>query len=396
MPRLAWLRTVLIVALVLLCGTVARNVLWAEDRPAARPAERLSIDDMVDLEATFTRIVERVGPSVVAIRVTRPLRSTIGGDESAEIINQGLDQPVESAGSGVVVRGDGMILTNEHVIMEAESIRVRLSDGREFEASVVGRDARSDLAVIRIPAQGLRPAELGDLRTVRRGQWAIAMGNPFGLARDGQASVSIGHVSATGRALQRELDPTQQRYYGNLIQTTADINPGNSGGPLLNLNGQVIGINTAIQTRGGGNEGVGFAVPVSERTRAIIDALLVGRQVEYGYLGVQTRRPLLTERRRAGVESGGAYVTSVDPGAPAEHAGIRTGDILTAFNGVAIEDDDHLIRLVGAARVGAFAEVRLVRDGRTMDVRVRVGRRRLPGEPASARLRAGGAINSAS
>ncbi|MHC4092525.1 MAG: S1C family serine protease, partial [Planctomycetota bacterium] len=198
-----------------------------------------------------------------------------------------------SHGSGAVIRRDGYILTSTHVIEGADEIVVTMHDGREFEAELVQADQRSDLAVIKIEAQNLRPVRLGDLSRVRQGQWCFVVGNPFGLSNtSGKPALTYGIVSALGRDLNDELNAedlaeAERRYYGNLIQTSAAINPGNSGGPLFNINGEMTGVVIAIASRSGVNEGTGFAIPVTRRTREIIDLLRRGEQVQYGYLGVE-------------------------------------------------------------------------------------------------------------
>jgi serine protease Do len=361
-----WLRSIGLAMLIVGGGTTFHQVEQARstDPSDSVPKQAISLDEMVSLEEIFTHLADEVGPSVVAIRVTRRLspahRLPDSPHESGDVfINQAPDHPVSSAGSGIVLRADGRILTNEHVL--------------------VASDVRSDLAVLRIDRNDLKPARLGDLAKVHRGQWAFALGDPYGFAVDGRAAISVGHISALGRALQRQLDPTNVRYYGNLIQTTADINPGNSGGPLLNLRGEVVGINTAIQTRTGSNEGVGFAVPISERTRQIMDRLLEGKPVDYGYLGVHVRGPTQAERKEAGItEALGALITAIEPETPAEAAGLRIGDVIVEYQGMPIDTADHLVRLVGMTPGNREVVLRFHRSGRLRTAKVVVARRYVP------------------
>ncbi|UCG32054.1 MAG: trypsin-like peptidase domain-containing protein [Phycisphaerales bacterium] len=388
MHTIRWQRSACLAILIVGAGTAFHEVEQARstDPPDSVPRQMISLDEMVSLEEVFTRLAEEVGPSVVAIRVTRRLDSAhrsadspqAGGDVT---INQAPEHPVSSAGSGVVLRADGRILTNQHVIAAADEITVLLHDGSRCPATLVASDVRSDLAVLRVDRNDLKPARLGDLSDVHRGQWAFALGDPYGFAADGHVAISVGHISALGRALQRQLDPTNVRYYGNLIQTTADINPGNSGGPLLNLQGEVVGINTAIQTRTGSNEGVGFAVPISERTRQIIDHLLEGEPAEYGYLGVHVRAPTPAERREAGITGAlGALVTAIEPETPAAAAGLRVGDIITEYEGTPTDGADHLVRLVGMTRCNREVVVRYYRAGRLCTARAVVARRYVPAQ----------------
>ena len=392
MKTSGWQRSVCLAILIVGGGTVVRDVGRAQpDNPQAPiSARNISLDEMARLEEAFTRLTDEAGPSVVAIRVTRTVGSTPAAAEGSDVtINQAPDQPVASAGSGIILRPNGYILTNQHVISGADRISVLLHDGSRCPARLVASDLRSDLAVLRIDRDDLKPARLGDVSQVRRGQWAFAMGDPYGFAGDGQLAVSVGHVSALGRGLQRQLDPSNLRYYGNLIQTTADINPGNSGGPLLNLQGEVFGINTAIQTRSGNSEGLGFAVPISERTRRIIDLLLCGEQVSYGYLGVYVRRPTAAEREEAGaLRTDGALVTAVEPETPAEAADLRVGDIISEYDGLGVESADHLVRLAGMTPAGPEVTIHYYRANGEHTVLAVIAERYVPTAQAEPRVEA--------
>ena len=200
----------------------------------------------------------------------------------------------------------------------------------------------------------------------------IVLGNPFGSASagKGEAAMSFGVVSGLGRQLTPQLDPQDQRYYGNLIQTDARINPGNSGGPLINLRGEVIGVNTAISTRSGSSQGVGFAIPIDDHTRGVIARLARGEEIEYGYLGVSPDTPTALDRQRAGCPPGvGVVVRGVTEASPAAAAGLQPGDVIVAFDGRPVGDVDALIRAVGAARAGREVEIGIYRDGQPMNLR---------------------------
>ncbi len=322
----------------------------------AADAELSSFAELEKIEAAFTALGEKLAPSVVSIRAHRRL-STINPKRT---YSNKRDLLVTAAGSGVIIRSDGKILTNNHVVQGAELIEVVLHDQRAFEAVALHSDLRSDLAILTIDAHDLEPARLGDLSRVKQGQWAIAMGNPYGHSRDGHAAMTYGVVSALGRSLP-ELGSRVQ-YYGNLIQTDADINPGNSGGPLFNIYGEMIGINTAISTRSGSSDGVGFAIPISHRTRAIFETLLEKKAVEYGFLGVELKR--VQRRGRSGRRTG-AIVKKIEPDTPAERASLRADDRIVRFNGTRIRDNNDLIRIVGATAIGQSALIEYVRDGQT-------------------------------
>jgi serine protease Do len=272
------------------------------------------------------------------------------------------------------------VLTNEHVVHRLRQVDVVLADGQVCPAEMVGADPRSDLAVLRIQADDLQPAELGGVDQVRRGHWTLAMGNALGLATDGQASFSYGVVSAIGRVLP-QLGRAQDRYYGNLIQSTVQIHQGNSGGPLFDMNGRVIGVNTAIGIATDLGISVGFSIPLDRRAMTIIEKLIAGEPVDYGYLGAQVPMDGLADR-----DEEGALISDVVPGEPADEAGIQPQDVVLIFDGQPVRDEDHLIRLVGATEVGRVVPVTLRRNGRQMTVELKVGRRPAPLIGAQARM----------
>jgi len=348
------------------------------------------------LQNTLAAVAKSVRPSVVVVRAVRKIEAytddahgtTRPQDELNGIHSRSPhwhDRKFPAIGSGIVIRADGLVLTNEHVVNKArpEDITCTLSNGETYAVQRVSSDSRRDLAVLKIDAQGLTPAKLGDLSQVRQGHFAIVMGNPFGSASDshGRPAMSFGIISALGRGLTRQLDPMMtQRYYGNLIQTDARVNPGNSGGPLLNIAGEVIGINTAISTRSGSSEGVGYAIPISKRTKEIIEQLAKDEVVDYGFLGVGLRSGSTDNSDQATTAPAvpGALVESVEFGTPAAAANLQEGDIITGFNGHSVSDADELICLVGAARVGVPVNLAIYRGPNKLTVPVTPARRKLP------------------
>src|SRR6185369_6855061 len=250
-----------------------------------------------------------------------------------------------SLGSGFLISKDGYIVTNSHVVRDAESIQVKLSNDKVYDAKVIGGDHKTDIAVIKINAADLPVAVLGDSDKLEVGQWAIAIGNPFGLER----SMTVGVVSATGRSNMGI------ETYENFIQTDASINPGNSGGPLLNIHGEVIGINTAIVAAG---QGIGFAIPIT-MAKPIVTQLLQKGSVSRGYMGV-TIQPVTEELAHSfGLkEAKGALVNNILKGGPAEKAGMRHGDVIIALNGADVKDPSHLQRLVAEAGTGKAVKVK--------------------------------------
>ncbi|MFQ5849426.1 MAG: DegQ family serine endoprotease [Candidatus Binatia bacterium] len=269
----------------------------------------------------------------------------------------------KSLGSGFIVDREGFILTNNHVVENADKIVVRLSDGREFEASLVGRDPKTDIAVIKINNdRDLPTAPLGDSQSLEVGEWVLAIGNPFGL----EHSVTSGIVSAKGRIIGA--GP-----YDNFIQTDASINPGNSGGPLINTRGEVVGINTAIFSRGGGNIGIGFAIPIN-LVKELLPQLKSKGKVTRGWLGVVIQRVTPAIAESLGMdEARGALVASVSEGGPAERGGVRVGDVIVEFDGTRVKESHDLPIIVARTPVGKKVQVKVRREGEEVIVWVTIG-----------------------
>jgi len=335
----------------------------------------VSVNTPVDLKAienAFTRLAESVTPVVVAIeaRVRQDvLVSGLDTSSSEDVVVEAVTN-----GSGFIIRPDGYIVTNHHVIQYADDIRVVLHDRRSFKAEVIQFDHRSDLALLRIDAFDLPVAKLGDIKRVKAGQWAFTVGNPFGVAgRCGPAAFSVGVVGGLGRSMPSPVETEQgERFYGNLIQTDASLNPGSSGGPLFNIQGEVIGIGTVIVSLSGAHEGLGFAIPISDRTRRIMDLLLRGEPVRYGQLGVEAQT---SSPQQPGQPEGGVRITAVRGGGsrnPAARAGLRSGDVVIAMNGQPITCmDDFKLRL-NSLFVDDEVAIRYVRQGQICMVRAKL------------------------
>jgi S1-C subfamily serine protease len=248
------------------------------------------------------------------------------------------------------------------VVQDCVELRAILHDGRELPAVVVAADARCDLAVLRVPQQGLTPARFCDWSGVARGQWTLALGNPYGLAADGQASVAVGVVANLGRQIPG-LGAEDDRFYYDMLQTTASIHPGHSGGPLFNLSGELVGVITAMHTHAPADEGAAFAIPLTPGRRRVIETLCAGQTPRYGYLGLSVRS-LEADERGGGVR--GVIVQQVEPGGPADAAGVQIGDRVVSADGQALGAPGQMAQLVGQAPVGSRVELALVRDGRAL------------------------------
>jgi serine protease Do/serine protease DegQ len=286
------------------------------------------------------------------------------------------ERPFQSAGSGVIFDAKaGYILTNAHVVENATEITVTLQDGRDVKAEVLGSDAPSDVAVLKVKPEGLSQITLGDSAKVEVGDFVVAIGNPFGL----QHTVTSGIISGLSRS---GINPDG---YEDFIQTDASINPGNSGGALVNLRGELIGINTAILSRSGGNIGIGFAIPVN-MARSVMEQLIKFGSVKRGQLGVSMYTVTPDIAHSLGLNSAvGALVSQVVDGSPAEKAGIRTGDVITSVNGQPVKSNSELRNTIGLRRVGDKVDIGLVRDGKPLKVTAVIAdtATEMPGGPPS-------------
>ncbi len=355
-------------------------------------AEGASTNPARALEAQFVEVAKRIGPSVVSIstevtervRMRRPLSRRGPFSEFEEdlfdrffedFFGEMPDREFKQRGlgTGVIIDEEGYILTNEHVIHGADKVTVTLPDGREFKGQIKGTDVRSDLAVIKIDASHLPVADLGDSERVQIGQWAIAVGNPFGWAVGGtEPTVTVGVISALNRTLRVS---SADRDYSSLIQTDAAINPGNSGGPLVNLDGQVVGINVAIFSTSGGYQGVGFAIPVNT-AKAILGDLIQGKKILYGWMGINVQDVTEELAKHFGLSPRqGVIVARVLPGSPGEKGGLKDGDVIVRFDGQPLADVRGLLKGVAKARVGKRVALEVIREKRAITVNVEVEER---------------------
>ena len=371
----------------------------AQDQHTAKPAPQVKVDPSALQRSngaitSFAPIVDKVGPSVVTIFTTKEVKqqpNSLSGNPTLRRFFGIPDGPdgdeggggggggggkVEGLGSGVIVSADGLILTNNHVAEAGDEILVRIGDhGHEYKAKKVGNDPSSDLALLRIDATNLPVITFADSDQVKVGDLVLAVGNPFALTN----TVTMGIVSALGRGGMGITD------YEDFIQTDASINPGNSGGALVDVQGRLIGINTAIFSRTGGNEGIGFAVP-SNLARTVMDSLLKHGKVTRGYLGtaVQSLNPDLADQFKVPADQQGALIADVNPGGAADKAGLKNGDIITAVNDKPIVDPHSLRLSVGGMSPGDKVTITYLRDGQTKTTEVTLGQQSASGEEVQA------------
>src|SRR5579883_38608 len=378
---------------------ITSGVKAAKENTVAPGATPLTIPDPVQLSTTFTQIAKQLEPSVVNIsteyrpkaptqtrtpnrrRQVQPPDDDQGDDSGLPDLFQrffgnpfGDGAPDQAQrrgfalGSGVVVDRAGYILTNNHVVDKADRIQVKFSgDPNQYEAKVVGTDPQTDLAVIRVEGKhDLTPAKIGNSDAVQVGDWAVAIGSPFGF----QATVTTGIISAKERDI-----PGDSTQFQHFLQTDAAINPGNSGGPLLNIRGEVIGINTAIASRSGGYQGIGFALPINTAAE-VYNAIIKTGHMTRGSIGVSFT-PSDTDQARALLKSfgvnEGVFVQTVAPGGPAEKAGIKEGDIIVSINGKPVHDGNQLVSTVTATPIGQPLDVTVMRNGKRENYKVVVG-----------------------
>jgi serine protease Do len=322
--------------------------------------------------SSFADLAERVSPAIVNIQTSKKITAGEQGPHPLwEFLPPGYRQyfqmprEIPSLGTGFVISADGYIATNNHVIEDVDTIEVHFLNGNKLEAEIVGRDPSTDVALIRVePEKDLPFLPLGNSDEVRPGDWVLAVGNPFGL----EHTVTAGIVSAKHRAINNP--SSVQARFDDFIQTDAAINPGNSGGPLLNLSGEVIGINTAIRQ---GANSVGFAIPVNI-AKGVLPQLRVSGKVSRGWLGVRIQSVSDDTAELLGLpRKMGALVSEVDPGGPAASAGVQHGDVIIEFNGEPVDEMEELPKLVAAAPVGSKARLKVVRKGKEKSLSVKLG-----------------------
>jgi len=352
--------------------------IWASSPVPAPYAQTTSL--MPGAPSSFSSLVKGARPSVVNISTVKIIK----GRQNAPFMPfggpSGPNDPLRdfferffreqmprdfkqrNLGTGFVIDEDGYILTNNHVVEKTDEITVKLADESEFIAKIVGRDPKTDLALIRIePDRPLKALPMGDSDKLEVGDWVVAIGNPFGLGN----TVTAGIVSAKYRHLGSGA-------YDNFIQTDASINPGNSGGPLLNTSGEVIGINTAIFSQSGGNIGIGFAIPVN-MAKDLLPQLKKGRVIR-GWLGIMIQKVTPELKEKFGLkDENGALVADVSPGGPADKGGVKRGDVIVSFDGKEIKEMKDLPYLVAGTPVGKIATVEIIRNGRKQSLQVKVG-----------------------
>lgn len=333
------------------------------------PAEQKPVNTLKDLNDAIVNIADKATPAVVTIQVKQtvevpqnPLSRFFGEPrQNSERQRRGL-------GSGVIVSQDGYILTNAHVVEDADEITVGLSNGEEYDGEVVGTDSRTDVAVVKIDATGLSSLSFGNSDEARVGEIVLAIGSPLG--QDLAHSVSMGIISAKGRAIGII---EQGAGYENFIQTDAAINPGNSGGAMVNMDGQLIGINTAIASRSGGNDGIGFAVPAN-LAKSVMESLIKTGKVTRAYLGIYGTDIDRTMARGLGLdEAQGIIVGSVQPETPAAEAGLREGDVIKTLNGKRIENYAKFRTTIATSNPGTEVTLEIVRNGESQTLEVTLG-----------------------
>jgi len=379
------IHTSVIVAVVLTMALIGGAVLYSSSIQSpqilgaeSKQTEVESYGALHPFEAPFVKAADRIKPAVVTITTVRkvgpalaptpPLSPFPFNDLFGRDFNRFFEQlprgeyKQRGLGSGVIVNADGYILTNNHVIDGADELHVQLDDGRKIKAALVGTDPKSDLAVIRIDAKNLIAATLGQSNDIRVGQWVMAVGNPFGLSQ----TVTTGIISATSR------EGIGVAQYEDFIQTDAAINHGNSGGPLINLKGQVIGINTAIMSRSGGNNGVGMAIPI-DMARNVMDQLIEKGSVTRGWLGVIIQDLSAKMAQTFGYAGKGVLIGDVLKDSPAAKGGLKVGDIIYSADGKSVTGVSEFRHQIARAAPGSSIRFGVFRDGKNQQVTVKLG-----------------------
>jgi serine protease Do len=383
---LSALLAVVIIALGTLLWARVRIDVGVGQPTQAAPARGATLSPLQD---DFVAVAQRVEPAVLSVITSRAVRvSSLEGPPFGKEIPdfrfffggpQEQERAVQGLGSGVVIRPDGYILTNNHVVEGADKVRVVFPDQAQttVEARVVGTDPETDLAVIKVDRQGLTAIELGDAKSLKVGQWAIAIGSPFGLPQ----TMTVGVISALGRHISA---PNSEFSMENMIQTDAAINRGNSGGPLVDINGRLIGVNTMIFSETGGSEGVGFAIPV-DVVQYVYPQLIENRTIARGWLGVKIQN-LSPEMASVWGVTQGAVIAHVVSGRPADKAGLKPGDIVVSVQGAPIKDVTELRDAISRSGPDKKLTLEIVRDGKHMEVSAKTALKESP-QPRRERTR---------
>jgi serine protease Do len=378
MTNKRWLLTISLLIIIILAFVYVKGQVIPERTSMDASKQNVKAVAFNSSLPSFSQLVNHVKPTIVNISTTtvfngpdmqdknmgpvNPFRDFFGDDFVDKFFGNSPKKEFKqkSLGSGFLIDREGYILTNNHVVEKASSIKVKLSDEKEYDAKIIGRDPKTDIALIKIDVNHELPSAIfGDSDKLEVGDWVVAIGNPFGL----EHTVTAGIVSAKGRVIGA--GP-----YDDFIQTDASINPGNSGGPLLNLKGEVVGINTAIVS---GGQGIGFAIPVNV-VQGLLPQLKGKGKIARGWLGVVIQKITPEIAKSFGLkETEGALVSDVMEDGPAEKAGIKRGDVITSFNGKKIKDNEMLPRLVAATEIGKKAKVEIIRDGKPAGIEIVIG-----------------------
>ncbi len=364
---------ILFILISLLIGYLIGNnlAIFSPKSTSYPPAYTPRVPRSITGESTaFSDVVKSVGPAVVNISTTKTVRRDISPfshpfdpfEDFFDSFRLPRKYKERSLGSGVIVSSDGYIITNYHVVEKADEIKVTLYDKQDYKGKIIGSDPKTDIAIIKIPAKSLPAVKWGDSDSLQVGEFVLAFGNPYGFSH----TVTMGIVSAVGRANVGIAD------YEDFIQTDAAINPGNSGGPLVNIRGELIGINTAIFSRTGGYQGIGFAVP-SNMAESVMKQLVKEGKVTRGWLGVTIQSITPDLAKEFGLKNGkGAVVSEIMKGGPAEKAGLKRGDIILEVNGKTINDAESLRNAVAQSEVGSHIKIKIVREGQPLSLTAKV------------------------
>ena len=376
----------------ILFATAGANLFGASDA-VGTPGQAAALDGSTsieqssaampnDFETAFSKVAESVNPAVVQIRAAQVVEQRRMNPFEGTPFERFFGQPGPSGpevrqglGSGVIVRSDGHIVTNNHVIEDAEQLSVRTLDGTQYDAEVVGTDPYSDLAVLKIDAEDLTAVSFGNSEQIKVGQWVMAFGSPLDERLNN--SVTAGIISALGRLRstpQRRGDRSQSAGVNNFIQTDTAINPGNSGGPLINLRGELVGINTAIASQTGGYQGIGFAIP-SNTVERVATQIIEEGSVQRAYLGIRYGGAPQTLVQNEDLPQGAAVVSQVESGTPADDAGFQAGDIITAIDGEPLEEYLQLGNKIASMQPGDQVSLTINRDGESQTLNVTLGAR---------------------